>query len=105
MPQSYTPSVLLTTNQQRALDRGRHLAVTANAGSGKTRVLVERYLDIVLSRTATVREIVALTYTEKAASELRKKIADTVAEALVSASDPGLVKRLEMVRNDLASAM
>jgi ATP-dependent helicase/nuclease subunit A len=105
MPESYTPAIRLTTHQQRALDHGRHLAVTANAGSGKTRVLVERYLDIVLSGTASVRDIVALTYTEKAASELRKKIADTVAEALASAKDPGLVKRLEAVRNELASAM
>lgn len=66
-----------TPHQERALQLDRHLAVTANAGSGKTQVLVERYVRL-LMRGIPVGEVVALTYTEKAASALRRKIADRV---------------------------
>jgi len=99
------PGMHLTPQQERALSQERHLSVTANAGSGKTRVLVERYLAIVLSGSASVREIVALTYTEKAASELRRKIAQAVTETLAQSRDPRLTGRLESVRDELASAM
>jgi ATP-dependent helicase/nuclease subunit A len=102
---TYQPSILLTPQQERALSQARHLSVTANAGSGKTRVLVERYLAIALSGSASVREIVALTYTEKAASELRRKIAQSVAGALSSSKDPLVTRRLEAIRDDLASAI
>ena len=40
----------LTPAQQTALRRDVNLAVTAGAGTGKTSVLVERYLDILLTR-------------------------------------------------------
>jgi ATP-dependent helicase/nuclease subunit A len=99
------PGILLTPQQERALSQARHLSVTANAGSGKTRVLVERYLSLVLSGSASVRDIVVLTYTEKAASELRRKIAQSVAGALVASNDPLLTRRLEAIRDDLASAV
>jgi ATP-dependent exoDNAse (exonuclease V) beta subunit len=35
---------MLTPAQLSALDLSTHTAIIANAGSGKTRVLVERYL-------------------------------------------------------------
>ena len=96
---------LLTPAQQRALSRDRHLSVTANAGSGKTRVLVERYIQLVRSGAATARDIVALTYTEKAASELRRRVAEAVAASLADCADPVVARRLENLRNDLAAAM
>lgn len=95
---------MLTPHQQRALSTGYHLTVTANAGSGKTRVLVERYLSIVLSSLAEVSEVVALTYTDKAASELKRKIADQVAAALATSTDPRQTHRLEQVREQLPAA-
>jgi ATP-dependent helicase/nuclease subunit A len=94
----------LTAHQRLALAHDHHLSVTANAGSGKTRVLVERYLDLVLHAGAAVGEIVALTYTEKAASELRRRIADGVATRLVQTPDPADRLRLEAVRDRLPGA-
>jgi ATP-dependent helicase/nuclease subunit A len=92
-----------TPHQERALDLERHLAVTANAGSGKTQVLVERYVRL-LMRGVPVGEVVALTYTDKAASALRRKIADRVSGALLEAEGGNEAARLESIRDALPSA-
>ena len=55
--------------------------MTANAGSGKTAVLVERYLRLLLQKKATVDQIVVLTFTDKAAGELRRRIAEALRAA------------------------
>ncbi|MEO5930295.1 MAG: UvrD-helicase domain-containing protein [Candidatus Kapaibacterium sp.] len=65
-----------TLDQKKAHDPNRHISITANAGSGKTRVLVSRYCDIVEHFGAMPGDIAAITFTEKAASELRGKIAE-----------------------------
>jgi ATP-dependent helicase/nuclease subunit A len=95
---------MLTPHQQASLARDRHLSVTANAGSGKTRVLVERYLDILLRCEAEVGEVVALTYTEKAASELKRKIAERLSDELTRSVDPRTTHHLEQVRERLSAA-
>ena len=63
-----------TPSQQKALNIERHICVTAGAGSGKTSVLVERYLNILRKTDAKPNEIVAITFTDKAAAEMKKRI-------------------------------
>jgi len=92
-----------TPHQERALDLSRHLAVTANAGSGKTQVLVERYVRV-LMQGVPVGEVVALTYTEKAASALRRKIAGRISGALLAAGGREEAARLESIRDALPAA-
>ncbi|UCG25878.1 MAG: UvrD-helicase domain-containing protein, partial [Chloroflexota bacterium] len=55
------------------LDRGRDVVVTAGAGTGKTRTLVARYLSL-LAEGVPLRAIVAITFTRKAAREMRNRI-------------------------------
>ena len=75
------PNALRTTKSQRkALNIERHICVTAGAGSGKTRVLVERYLGILRKTDTKPNEIVAITFTDKAAAEMKKRITDRLAE-------------------------
>ena len=63
----------LTTQQAQAVrERGRDVLVTAGAGSGKTRVLVERYLSLLEEHS--ISEIVAVTFTDAAASEMRDRV-------------------------------
>ncbi|MCD7760251.1 MAG: UvrD-helicase domain-containing protein, partial [Clostridiales bacterium] len=68
-------SIQLTPQQQAAVDhRGGELLVSAAAGSGKTRVLVERLLDRVEQEGLDVDRFLIITFTKAAASELRGKI-------------------------------
>ncbi|MCS6859358.1 MAG: UvrD-helicase domain-containing protein [Abditibacteriales bacterium] len=55
-------------------DLDHHLFLSAGAGAGKTRVLVERYLHILRQQRAGVEEIVAVTFTEKAANEMKERL-------------------------------
>src|SRR6185503_7055837 len=65
-----------TDSQREAIEtRGRRVIVTAGAGSGKTRVLVERFLRLLEENPAwRVSDIVAVTFTEKAAREMVSRI-------------------------------
>jgi ATP-dependent helicase/nuclease subunit A len=63
-----------TPDQKKAATRRSHaIAVTAGAGSGKTRVLVGRYLHL-LEQGYPLRSLVAITFTDKAAREMRTRI-------------------------------
>ena len=65
----------LTPNQEAVVNnRGGGLLVSAAAGSGKTRVLVERLLDRVLSEERNIHEFLIITFTRAAAEELRNRI-------------------------------
>ncbi len=70
--------VPLTPEQQRAADpsgRYQDTCVVAGPGSGKTTVLVEYFRRLVVERVDPLR-ILAITFTEKAAGNMRKKLAE-----------------------------
>jgi ATP-dependent helicase/nuclease subunit A len=64
----------LNPEQQRAVDARGVVFVSAGAGTGKTRVLVERFVRAVCDEGFDVESILVITYTEKAAGELRSRI-------------------------------
>lgn len=64
----------LTPNQQAALVAEGNVLVTAAAGSGKTHVLTSRILRAVLDQGADIRSIVAVTFTDRAAQEIRMRV-------------------------------
>jgi ATP-dependent exoDNAse (exonuclease V) beta subunit len=64
-----------TAEQAAAIaDRRGSRLLAANAGSGKTAVMVERFVEAVVHDDVPVGGILALTFTEKAAGELRDRI-------------------------------
>lgn len=70
-------SKLNLTPQQQAVveNRGGSLLVSAAAGSGKTKVLVERLFRYITEEHCNVDDFLIITYTKAAAAELRGKIA------------------------------
>ena len=77
------------TEQQRAAveNRGGSLLVSAAAGSGKTKVLVERLFRYVTEEHCHIDDFLIITYTKAAAAELRSKIAAELSKRL--AEEPG----------------
>lgn len=57
-----------------ASELDKNVLVIAGAGTGKTTLLIERLLGLILSREIPVDQIVALTFTKKAAEEMRERL-------------------------------
>ena len=67
----------LRDDEQRQVireDTERTLFVEAGAGSGKTKSLIDRVATLVLERGVPLRQIAAVTFTEKAGAELRDRL-------------------------------
>ncbi|MFC2103100.1 UvrD-helicase domain-containing protein, partial [Bacteroidota bacterium] len=94
----------LTPQQNKALNFNKSLSLKANAGSGKTLVLAKRYLQIALYGNVSLQRIAAITFTEKAAGELYKRIAEEIEFAINSSSTHSDIRRLEKIRRQLVSA-
>jgi ATP-dependent helicase/nuclease subunit A len=61
--------------RSRAVDPAHNVVLEASAGTGKTHVLVERYLNL-LGHGVDPANILAITFTRKAASEMRGRVLD-----------------------------
>ncbi len=86
----------LTPQQRQAVeDRGGKLLVSAAAGSGKTKVLVDRLLRYLTDpdRPANLDEFLMITYTKAAAAELRGKIAAKLSERLAQTPEDRHLQR------------
>lgn len=79
------PPSLKPEQQLAAHTLDRHVSVTAGPGAGKTTVLVERYLHILRNENISVDQIVAITFTNRAANEMRERLRHELDKILASA--------------------
>jgi ATP-dependent exoDNAse (exonuclease V) beta subunit len=84
-------SAPLNEEQLEAVEATGSVFVSAGAGTGKTSVLVERYMRAVCDRGIDVESILVITYTRKAAGELRGRIRS----ALRTRGRPDLARELD----------
>ena len=69
---------LTEPQRESVVHRGGPLLIVAGAGSGKTRVLTRRIAHLIATGDAAPWQILAITFTNKAADEMRKRVADIV---------------------------
>jgi len=71
------------SQQILALENNLHQLLIANAGSGKTAVLVEKFYRLITQLPLDdIQRVVAITFTRKAASEMQERIVRTINEQL-----------------------
>ncbi|MEO0249701.1 MAG: UvrD-helicase domain-containing protein, partial [candidate division WOR-3 bacterium] len=75
--------------------------VEAAAGTGKTTVLVTRMINLIKAGVARLEEIVGITFTEKAAAELKVKLRQELEKALPSQANSDEHQRLSEAISDL----
>ena len=85
-----------TKDQQKAIDvRGKNILVAAAAGSGKTRVLVERIIKQLMERELSIDELLVVTFTSAAAAEMRERIEGALQKRLLVEENAALTAWLE----------
>ena len=68
-----------TEEQEKAIKTlDKSVLVSAAAGSGKTSVLIERIIRIILEGKANVDEMLVVTFTNAAASEMKLRLAGAI---------------------------
>ena len=93
--------VRFTPDQQMAIDTiDKSILVSAAAGSGKTAVLVERIINIIVQGKADVDRMLVVTFTNAAASEMRLKLTKAINKE-IKASKASEPERAEKLRQQL----
>jgi len=96
-----------TARQRIAGELETNFLVEAGAGSGKTTALVDRMVALVREGEAGVDEVAAVTFTRKAAAELRQRFQAALESAIVAAREGGadeLAGRLDGALRDIDRA-
>jgi ATP-dependent helicase/nuclease subunit A len=84
MESTRTQNDLLTPSQRQAVVARGNVLVVAGAGTGKTHTLVTRCLDCLCRERAALEELLVVTFTEAAATELKQRLRTALEHALNS---------------------
>ena len=85
----------LTEEQRAAIGAEGEVLVSASAGSGKTFVMIERMVSLVLSGKAEASGILAVTFTNLAAGEMKERLRAAIVARVNEESDPHMRAHLK----------
>ena len=74
-------SSLNDKQKEAVIDESKHLRIIAGAGSGKTRVLTMRIAYLIEQKHINPKNVLAITFTNKAANEMKNRISEMLGEA------------------------
>jgi ATP-dependent helicase/nuclease subunit A len=96
----------LNKDQEKIVTHDGEQIVVAGAGTGKTETLTQHIMHLLLEKKYELREVVAMTFTEKAAAEMRERVYKAISEKVLSMKgikDYEELFRLEQLRRDFPS--
>ncbi|MDD7463782.1 MAG: UvrD-helicase domain-containing protein [Anaerococcus sp.] len=75
--------IVYTKAQEKAiLTRNKNIIISAAAGSGKTRVLVDRVISLVINEKVDIDRMIIVTFTNKASVEMKDRIREAFEEEM-----------------------
>lgn len=85
----------LTSAQESVVmhDQG-NILISASAGSGKTHTMIERVIRLILEKKASIEQLLAVTFTEKAAADMKEKLKNALIKTYEETRDDKLIAQL-----------
>ena len=93
-----------TPEQQAAIDAAGEVLVSASAGSGKTFVMIEKMIALILSQRAEVSSVLAVTFTRLAAGEMKERLRAALTARIGEETDPAARARLKAQLSEVPTA-
>lgn len=75
------------------------LLVSASAGSGKTAVLVQRIINLILNHNVSINEVLVITFTNAAAVEMKERIIKALEDSINDGNKHILEEQLMLINN------
>lgn len=96
-----------TKMQKKAIDtRGKNILVSAAAGSGKTAVLTQRIINLVIEEKLDITSMLVLTFTNAAANEMKSRIQKKMYDYLSeNKNDKHIKKQISLISSASISTM
>lgn len=86
---------ILTAEQRAAVEAEGETLVSASAGSGKTFVMIEKIISLILEGKAQISGVLAVTFTNLAAAEMKEKLKRAIVGRINEETDEGVKSRLK----------
>ena len=97
-----------TSEQRNAFEsRNQNLLLSAAAGSGKTAVLVERIVSLVVNDEIPINKMLIITFTKAAAGEMKERILESLSSMIESHNEKNefIRKQISMINNSNISTI
>ncbi len=88
----------LTVEQEKVVKHGKgNILVSASAGSGKTHTMIERVIRLIIEEKVNVSELLCVTFTEKAAFEMKERLKKALISVIEKTDDKRLKEQLSEI--------